>query len=113
VARLSVEKLTLFFFILRFYFCHGPKGLKKVCYPSPRLSIAVISLSEKEEQSVSNSPALWVVIAAKESGIPRVFLLEDNTLKWSLHVHCSMAITAAINFCIEAKNNIKEAVVTC
>jgi hypothetical protein len=64
----SVLSNLCYFFLVRF-FCHGPKRLKKVCYPSYRLSIAVILLSGNTKDSVSWPAALWMVIAAKELGI--------------------------------------------
>jgi hypothetical protein len=42
-------------FLLQDFFCHGPKRLKKVCYHSSRLSIAVILLSGNTNDSVSQT----------------------------------------------------------
>jgi hypothetical protein len=36
-----------------YFFYHGPKTLKKVCYPSSWLSIAVISLSGNTKEIIS------------------------------------------------------------
>jgi hypothetical protein len=63
---------NLFYFILDF-FCHGPKRLKKVCYPSSRLSVAVILLSATQRTECLEPPALWVVTVAKELGISQGF----------------------------------------
>jgi hypothetical protein len=49
----STSVLNNLFFYFKFFFCHGPKTLKKVCYPSSWLSIAVISLSGNTKETTS------------------------------------------------------------
>jgi hypothetical protein len=45
--------LNNLFFYFKIFFCHGPKSLKQVCYPSSWLSIAVILLPGNTKETVS------------------------------------------------------------